>query len=206
MRIGTNWKRFTASHRLAWHPKCSRIHGHGFQVRVLVEGEVNPDTGIVVDFGEVGAAISEIIDPLDHRFLAARDAKRGHWDSEMYMWSDCEMCVSDEAQSAYLIDGKYVLPAEDVVVLPLQHVSTEALAGWFLQLLVAKPWAPGKTVTVQVSETGENVAEVTQFVPKPDDWLTYTYASTGKSWLTITNNNTIAVGPPVTSYIVTTHG
>jgi 6-pyruvoyl-tetrahydropterin synthase len=166
MKVGTNWKRFIAAHRLAWHPKCSRMHGHGFQVRVLVEGTVDPATGIVVDFGVLGADIDALIAPLDHRFLAAQDARlvSGTYGIEKDEKGLKTFLQPFSAGESYWIDGKYVLPKEDVVVLPLYHVSTENLAQYFLDELVKKEWAIGRTVTVQVTETGENVAEASTSV------------------------------------------
>jgi 6-pyruvoyltetrahydropterin/6-carboxytetrahydropterin synthase len=63
---------FEAAHFLpsaaAGHPN-SRIHGHSFHVRVTVEGEPDPATGIVVHFEEFAVAIGGVRDALDHQFL-----------------------------------------------------------------------------------------------------------------------------------------
>jgi 6-pyruvoyltetrahydropterin/6-carboxytetrahydropterin synthase len=194
MKVGTNWKRFTAGHRVAWHPKCHRMHGHGFMVRVLVEGEVDVKTGMIVDFGVIGDAISELIDPLDHKFLAPQSVKDvGALESGISGLLD--------AGAKYVIDGKYVLPKEDVVVLPVDIVTTEALAKYFLSRLCEKLWAVGKTVTVQVSETGENIAEASQHVPKnktkiwnvlPDVWTSTTVSG---DWHQITFDIEPTPGP-----------
>jgi 6-pyruvoyltetrahydropterin/6-carboxytetrahydropterin synthase len=50
------------------HPN-SRVHGHSFRVRVTVDGEPDEDTGIIVHFDEVEAAIADARDALDHRML-----------------------------------------------------------------------------------------------------------------------------------------
>jgi 6-pyruvoyltetrahydropterin/6-carboxytetrahydropterin synthase len=68
------WKEFTfeAAHRLPGVPpdhKCARLHGHSFRVRVAVEGEVVPDTGMVMDFAELKDAFAPLHDALDHRYL-----------------------------------------------------------------------------------------------------------------------------------------
>lgn len=44
-------------------------HGHNYELDVTVEGEVDPETGYVVDLGEVRAAAEEVIRDLDHRNL-----------------------------------------------------------------------------------------------------------------------------------------
>ena len=160
-KIGTNWKTFTAAHRIPWHEKCSRMHGHTWKVRVEVEGEIDVAKGILVDFGEVGRAISEIIDPWDHKFLAARDAKRVA-NAMLVEFTEEHVPVSTQAAQfgeSYVIDGKYVLPEKDVVVLHVDVVSSENLASYILGQLCLKSWAAQKKITVQVCESGDNVAE-----------------------------------------------
>lgn len=46
-----------------------RIHGHTYHAEVFLRGEVNPDTGMLVDLAEVRAAIAQVRDQLDHHFL-----------------------------------------------------------------------------------------------------------------------------------------
>lgn len=174
MRVGSNWKTITAGHRLSWHEKCHRIHGHGFRVRILVEGEIDAEKGIVVDFKELGAALDEWHAELDHKFLAPQDAVLGLWNRDRLRFEvECPGSCGDTSE-AYLIDSKYVIPKEDVVVMPMKEVSTENLAQYFLNYLFRKTWAQGKTVTVQVTENGDNIAEVSQAVPKssqPAVWI-----------------------------------
>ena len=50
------------------HPN-SRVHGHSFRVRITVDGEPDEDTGIIVHFDELEAAIADARDALDHRML-----------------------------------------------------------------------------------------------------------------------------------------
>lgn len=63
---------FEAAHFLPTFPeghKCRRMHGHSFRVEVVVEGEVDPDKGYLVDYGDIKRAIKPIEDRLDHRVL-----------------------------------------------------------------------------------------------------------------------------------------
>ena len=50
------------------HPN-RRVHGHSFQVEVAIEGEPDPATGFVADFGDVEAACRRLRERLDHRML-----------------------------------------------------------------------------------------------------------------------------------------
>ena len=63
---------FEAAHRLPNVPdghKCARLHGHSFQLRVVVGGEPDAHTGWIMDFGDIKQAIAPILDRLDHYYL-----------------------------------------------------------------------------------------------------------------------------------------
>lgn len=59
-------RKFAAAHFLPGYPgSCSQMHGHTWLAEVWLEGEVDPKTGMVVDFKK----IKDVIDYLDHRVL-----------------------------------------------------------------------------------------------------------------------------------------
>lgn len=62
-------------HMLDGEPLCGRMHGHNGRVEVIVEGEINTSTGMVINFNK----ISEVVKALDHKFILplwkAKDAK-----------------------------------------------------------------------------------------------------------------------------------
>ena len=64
--------RFEAAHRLPFVPEghpCARLHGHSFFVRLTIDGEVNPETGWVMDFDDIKEAFAPLLDQLDHYYL-----------------------------------------------------------------------------------------------------------------------------------------
>lgn len=64
--------RFEASHILPKHPgKCSRLHGHSWVLHVETEGQRNTDTGFVMDYADMSAAVKPLVERLDHRHLGA---------------------------------------------------------------------------------------------------------------------------------------
>lgn len=68
------WKAFSfeAAHRLPHVPeghKCARLHGHSYQVRIVVQGALHPTLGWVMDFADIKAAFQPILDQLDHYYL-----------------------------------------------------------------------------------------------------------------------------------------
>ena len=63
---------FDAAHRLPHVPdghKCGRLHGHTFQLRIVVSGLVDEDSGWIMDFADIKARFRPIYDRLDHHFL-----------------------------------------------------------------------------------------------------------------------------------------
>lgn len=68
------YKQFTfeAAHRLPHVPeghKCARLHGHSFGVELRVSGPLDPTLGWVMDFAEIKAAFTPLLEQLDHHYL-----------------------------------------------------------------------------------------------------------------------------------------
>jgi 6-pyruvoyltetrahydropterin/6-carboxytetrahydropterin synthase len=64
--------RFEAAHRLPAVPpdhKCFRLHGHSYAVEVRVRGPVAPDTGWIMDLGDIDVAWEPLHRVLDHHYL-----------------------------------------------------------------------------------------------------------------------------------------
>lgn len=60
--------RISAGHRIRHHDgKCARPHGHNYEVRVEVRGELREE-GWIADKGDV----TDVIEAWDHRFLLER--------------------------------------------------------------------------------------------------------------------------------------
>ena len=52
-----------------WH-KCGKVHGHRYEIRIEVEGEVDPTSGWIMDYETVkGIADPIIVRGLDHTNL-----------------------------------------------------------------------------------------------------------------------------------------
>ncbi len=59
--------RFEAAHRLPNVPdghKCKRLHGHSFRCEIHVDGDLDPSTGWVADFADLGRAFAPLRDQL----------------------------------------------------------------------------------------------------------------------------------------------
>ena len=61
-----------AAHRLpdvAIGHKCAELHGHSFRIEVHIKGQVNSQTGWVIDFADIVRAFQPLHDQLDHNYL-----------------------------------------------------------------------------------------------------------------------------------------
>lgn len=108
--------RFDAAHVIPHHPKCGRLHGHTYALHAEVHGDVDPRSGFVMDFGEVKSILRDIADRLDHHVLV--QAKSSHFTPH-----------KRGTQVHFELGLKhYVLPEEDVMLLPIEATTAEALA------------------------------------------------------------------------------
>lgn len=63
---------FEAAHLLPKLPpthKFRRLHGHSFQVEIVVAGECDAELGWVMDYAEISKAFKPIWEQLDHHYL-----------------------------------------------------------------------------------------------------------------------------------------
>lgn len=63
---------FEAAHLLPLLPadhKCRRLHGHSFQVEVVVAGPCDPQLGWVMDYADISRAFQPLWTQLDHFYL-----------------------------------------------------------------------------------------------------------------------------------------
>jgi 6-pyruvoyltetrahydropterin/6-carboxytetrahydropterin synthase len=64
--------RFEAAHTLRRQVDAEpsrRIHGHSYRAEVVLAGEADPATGMVMDLGLLERALGDAREALDHRFL-----------------------------------------------------------------------------------------------------------------------------------------
>jgi 6-pyruvoyltetrahydropterin/6-carboxytetrahydropterin synthase len=81
---------FEAAHRLPGVPpdhRCARLHGHSYRVIVHVSGEVDQESGMVMDFADIKAAFKPIVDNyLDHYYLNEVDGLENPTSENLARW------------------------------------------------------------------------------------------------------------------------
>ena len=62
-----------AAHRLNvgvpdGHP-CKRLHGHRYEIWVTIIGDVNPETGMLLEYAQIDQRVAEVLSFVDHHFI-----------------------------------------------------------------------------------------------------------------------------------------
>ena len=61
---------FASAHSLRDYPgDCARLHGHNWQVEVMVCSQVLNESGIAIDFREIKRQTKLVVKRLDHQYL-----------------------------------------------------------------------------------------------------------------------------------------
>lgn len=70
MLVLTVKSHFDAAHRLSnYQGKCSRIHGHTWQIEVNVYGEELDQVGMLIDFGDLKKLVRKVLGQFDHSYI-----------------------------------------------------------------------------------------------------------------------------------------
>ena len=109
---------FASAHfiTMAGH-RCEGLHGHNYRAHVTIEGELDQDTGWVVDFIEVRQIMRRLCGEIDHLVLLPLESRR------------IGVVVEGEIVEV-AVDGqpRYVFPRRDCALLPIPNTTVERLA------------------------------------------------------------------------------
>lgn len=94
---------FSASHQLHGLPDghpCARLHGHNYQVELVLSKSVLDERGFVVDYGDLKPFGQYLDETLDHRHLndvleqpTAENLARHLYEVAWSLWHDVHLCV-----------------------------------------------------------------------------------------------------------------
>ena len=126
---------FSATHLIAGHSKCGRLHGHDYAINAVIEGEVGSD-GVIMDFIDVKEFLRGVASELDHKVLVPGN--------------DRSVVLSGESVR-YSAGGKsYEFPRSDCVLLDVSVTSAEELSEWVIRRLLEKVEFPENVRRVEV--------------------------------------------------------
>lgn len=127
--------KFSCSHFTIFGPgEAERMHGHNYFLSVeLVIQDVNPQLGMAFDFNQLKPRIKDVCDRLDEQILIPEESPF------------LQIQSSSGEVTIHFAKKRYVLPAEDVLLLPLVNISTEELARY---------------VCIEISQAAQSIKEV----------------------------------------------
>ena len=117
--IAKDYLKFSAAHFLIFPDgTAERLHGHNYKVFVDVHTDLN-EHGLVVNFKEIKPLVREVCDELDEHLLIP---------GEHPVLTAARVGAQMEIRYR---ERRYLIPAEEVIVLPIGNTSAENLAAWF---------------------------------------------------------------------------
>lgn len=126
---------------------CERLHGHNWRVAARVEGTLDENC-FVFDFIALRDTLQSVVDGLDHRMLLPAHHSR------------ISVSIEDEEAVVRYDRRRWIFPADECVILPIQQTTAELLAQWIgEQLLDGLETANLTCLKIQVEENFGQWAE-----------------------------------------------
>ena len=140
---------FSAAHFSIHGGRSERLHGHNYTVAVEVHGPVGDD-GTVVDFATLKRLLRELCGRLDERMLIPTRSP--------------SVSVDSDGAAVRLVEGtrRFLIPAEDVVLLPIVNTTCECLAAHLLGELRACLGETAYRLSLRVEESPGQGAAATE--------------------------------------------
>lgn len=143
IRVHKDYLKFSAAHFLIFPDgSAERLHGHNYKVFVEVHAGLDAH-GLVLNFKDVKPLVRELCDELDESLLIPGE----------HPVLTCEPREDGLSEIRYR-ERRYLIPTEEIRVLPISNSSAENLAGWFADNLVARIQARFRTNGLLAIEVG----------------------------------------------------
>lgn len=145
--VHKDYLKFSAAHFLIFPDgTAERLHGHNYKVYVEVHAPLDA-FGLVLNFQDIKPMVRALVGELDEHMLVPG----------RHPVLRAESKADGEIEIRYR-DRRYLLPAADVIVLPVNNTSAENLAGYVAHRLLERirakfPSAPLERLSVGVEET-----------------------------------------------------
>lgn len=130
---------FSSAHFITFGGTCERLHGHNYGVLVELEGTLGEDR-LVFDFTILKKLTREICRRLNHRFLLPGSNP------------SVQLTEQGDAWEIRFGQKRYLVPREDVLVLPIDNSTAERLAEYICLELRKElaAYAPTNLQTIMV--------------------------------------------------------
>jgi len=117
--------KFAAAHMATLGDDLEPLHGHNYQVRCRVQGDLTSDQW-VIDFSALKRYVRDVCDALDHHLLLQRASPLLDIEEDGDMWR------------VEFRDRTYRFPSSDVVALPIANTTAELLAEYIAETVIGR--------------------------------------------------------------------
>jgi 6-pyruvoyltetrahydropterin/6-carboxytetrahydropterin synthase len=118
VQVSKDYLVFASAHFITFRGhQCEALHGHNYRVGVAVEGAVDPECHLVLDFSVLKQIARRLVDSIDHKVLLPTLNPKLSFREE-----------GDRLAVDYFGKPTYVFPRSDCALLPIQNSTAEMLA------------------------------------------------------------------------------
>ncbi len=115
---------FSAAHFITFGENiCERLHGHNYRVACEVTGGLN-EHAYVIDFIALRDALQQVVGQLDHHVLLPTKH------------SQIRVTTTEREVQATFEERRWIFPAEDCRLLPVDNTTAERLAEYIAQQIL----------------------------------------------------------------------
>ena len=140
--VEKDYLKFSAAHFLIFPDgTAERLHGHNYKVYVDLHTELD-EHGLVVNFKEIKPLVRQLCDELDEHLLIPGEHP-----------TLTAAVVGPHYEIRYR-ERHYLIPKEEVIVLPIGNSSAENLAAWFGRTLRDRMRGPWPELVVRQLSVG----------------------------------------------------
>ncbi len=96
---------FSAAHYLKnYKGKCERMHGHTYKLEISIEGDVDKESGMVIDFNDIKSIVEDkIINLFDHSLINDIIEQPTAENIAIYIWNELEGNFKTERYHLYKV-------------------------------------------------------------------------------------------------------
>ena len=129
MELQKEYLTFSAAHFITFAGSiCERLHGHNYRVRCVIEGPLD-ENQYVIDFIALRDALKKIVDELDHHMLLPTS-------HPMIRVQPAASAVTGEEIEVTFENRRWVFPAGDCILLPVENTTAELVARYMGERLL----------------------------------------------------------------------
>ncbi len=157
IEVHKDYLKFSAAHFLIFPDgTAERLHGHNYRVRLEADTELD-EHGLVINFQVIKPILRKLVDELnEHLLLPGKHPV-------LTINARDDGLTEVRYQERY-----YVIPSDEVIVLPIGNTSVENLAGWLADTMLERlaeelPSIVINRLKIGVEETVGQAGQVTVF-------------------------------------------